>query len=56
MKRYILLKPDEDGCNVNILAEDEVKDIKQLMENYGVEKWKDSFAPEADVSYCWKQR
>ncbi len=55
MKRYILIQPDEDGNPIRWLSEAEVKDIKQLMEDYGVDKFITSVPEPSDPNY-WDER
>lgn len=39
MKRYILIHPSEDGTPISWLDGDEIKDITQLKEDYGIENF-----------------
>ncbi len=43
MKKYILLHPDEDSNIVTWIGESELKDIIGFKEDYGVERFIDSF-------------
>lgn len=42
MKQYLLIKGDEDGNHITVITNEDLKDIKQLMEDYGVEIWRKS--------------
>lgn len=48
MKTYILLHPDEDGNPVTFLENSEVEDIKELMKDYGIHTWIESFEGRTD--------
>lgn len=56
MDKYILLRPDEDGNIITFIQEEEVQNIMELMDYYGVEKWITKFDDEhgQDVQY-WKE-
>lgn len=43
MKNYLLLQPDEDGNPVSFLEPREVENIKQLMEDYSIDTWRENF-------------
>ncbi len=44
----MLLQPDEDGNIVRWVGREEVKNIKQLMEDYGIEEFLSDF-PDGDM-------
>jgi len=47
----MLIHPDEDGNIVSWIESEELKDIKQFMEDYGIEKFLDGFAVKTDPQY-----
>lgn len=36
---YLLIQPDEDGNPLRWITQEQVQDIKQLMEDYGISNW-----------------
>lgn len=51
MKQYILIMGDEDGNPIKWLLDNDIKDIGQLMEDYGVTKWLDKLPDNNDPNY-----
>lgn len=39
MSKYLLIQSDEDGNPIRWLAAEELQDVGQLMEDYGVQEW-----------------
>ena len=46
MSKYILLQPDEDGNPAHWINKEELDDIKQFMEDYGIEEFLSDFPAE----------
>ena len=52
--KYILIRPDEDGNPTSFIEEKEVEDMKQFLEDYGIEKLLTEIPTETDPQY-WKE-
>lgn len=51
MKNYLLLIPDEDGNPIRLLGDEEIKDISQLKEEFGIKEFLDDWPETIDPNY-----
>jgi hypothetical protein len=51
MKRYVLVKSDEDGNPMSWIQAGDLDDIVQLMEDYGIKRFMDDVPNDTDPNY-----
>lgn len=44
MSRYLVIRPNEDGNPLNFIDKSELGNITQFMEDYGIDKWTESYS------------
>lgn len=54
MSKYILIQPDEDGNPITWLDDNEVEDLIQLKEDYGVKEFLTKLPENKDPNY-WEE-